>query len=261
MAKSTEQKLAGDKVVSLFRKRKLLAALIVLFLLLTTVVGVVTLYGLHTGGFTMSVSDNLQNQGILLYESLDGEGSSTLNGPAMSKVQPMAQPEINQNYVINNDGAYKSSAGDYIGYTFYIKNGGTKKTDIQSKFKITDKSKNMDSAIRFWVISSIPDMEREGNPMVKIGDTIYQKADELNENGERFDYSTIKTGFGDYKSTTDFVDDKTIADITYADVAAGSYIKISIIIWLEGADPDCEGIEGGSVKVAMAFSAYQEKLV
>lgn len=265
MAKSREQKLVGDKTVSLFRKRKLLASLVVLFLALTAILTVVTLYGLHTGGFTMSIADDLASKGIKLYENPNATGQTKLNGPEMSKVQPMGQPEVNEYYVINNDGAYKSKAGDYIGYTFYLKNEGNEAVDIQSKFRITEVSRHMDEAVRFWLFTTIDDTKDETGK-------IYQKKDPVDADGKPLVvYENIKTGFGDYRKTEEFEDESTVVTDVYKQVQPGSSIKISIIMWLEGADPNCsdalyEGvsasdIKGGSIKISMAFTAYKEKLV
>lgn len=278
MAKGYGNEVTNDKFVSLFRKKKLLAGLIVLFLALVATVTVVTLYGLHTGGFTMSVSDELSNAGVKLYQyeedALDKvEGKSKLKGPELASVQPMEQPQVLENYVVNNvvnvdgvdkhGGEYKSNAGDYIGYTFYVKNDGNKPCDMQSQLMISSVTRNMDKAVRIWVITS-----RSGDSSTTS--EIYMLEDETPK-----DYLAIMTGFGYYRQPVNFESKTTVVTTPYLEVTPDEYIKITIIMWLEGEDPDCTdgnfgiteserqggNIEGGSIKISMAFTSYKEKIV
>lgn len=271
MSKKFNDVVNSDKFVSLFRRRKLLASLLVLLLLLVATVTIVTLYGLHTGGFTMSVSDELANTGVMLYEKEDGKGVTELNGPELSNVQPIAQPQIQEQYVYNNGGGVYSPnydskgnpVGDYVGYTFFLKNAGNTVCDIQSRIKITDVDKKMDEAVRVWVFTT------RGNNVDTDG-VIYQKADTIET-----DYSKITTAFGDYRGTTNFESTTDIKTDVYLDVEPEEVIRISIILWVEGEDPDCnnellgvdkaattaDDIAGGSFKIAMSFTSYKEKIV
>lgn len=274
--------VADDKIVSLFRKRKLLVVLLSLLLLLATTVGIVTLYGLHTGGFTMSIADDLSNAGVKLYERIDDKGVSQLKGPELSKVQPMMQPQVLENYVYNNGGGmYESTAGDYIGYTFFVKNEGTTEADMQSKLTISGVTHHMDDAIRIWVFTSRgivgENNEIEFSTLDKDG-VIYQKADSVEKT-----YEGIKTAYGNYRATTNFETNTSVVTTPYVDVNPGEILRISIIMWVEGEDPDCGNnliadaetgeeidesqekssgnVEGGSIKIAMAFTSYKEKIV
>ncbi len=274
--------IADDKAVSLFRKRKLLVAILIVLLLLATTVGVVTLYGLHTGGFTMSISDNLSNAGVKLYERIDDKGTSQLKGPELSKVQPMAQPQVQEQFIYNNGGGkYESTAGDYIGYTFFVKNDGTEECDMQSKITITSISHHMDDAIRIWVFTSRGTEGADGKLTFTTEDkdgVIYQKPDSVEKV-----YKGIKTAYGEYRETTYFETDTSVVTRPYIDVKPGEFLRISIVMWVEGEDPDCGNslvadantgteygesetkssgnIEGGSIKIAMAFTSYKEKIV
>lgn len=285
MAKSYDP--SNDKIVSLFRKRKLLASLIVLFLLLVATVSIVTLYGLHTGGFTMSISDDLSNAGVELYqykEDMDAgiNGTAELNGTELSNVQPMAQPQIIPNYVLNSSedvkgvekhgGTYQpkngEKVGDFIGYTFYVKNSGSDSCDMQSQLKITNVSRHMDEAVRIWVFTT-----RSTGTEDKSG-VVYQKPDAYNDKNEPVqvkDYTKIPTAWGNYKETVYFESKSTVVTTPYLDVKPSEYIKVSIVMWIEGEDPQCDdnlfgtgssgNIEGGSIKISMAFSSYKDKIV
>lgn len=280
MAKDNlSEKLAKDHMVSLFRRKKLIATLIVLFLLLATTIGLVTYYGLSTGGFTINIDDELSGMGIVLKESVDGKGSQSLNAPEYSDAQPISQPEINENFVLNTDGGYTSSAGNYIGYTFYLANTGGKQCDVETTFKITENTRDVASAARFWVF--ISHGTEEDGKLVYFEDshdktgTIYKKAESSEENEEQYQASIANMS---YKETVDWNkdysskdDENIIYHTAFLDFNPGEDYKISIIMWLDGNDPDCVayygdkgermGIIEGKLKIGMSFEAYHESLV
>lgn len=280
MAKDNlSEKLAKDRMVSLFRRKKLIATLIVLFLLLATTIGLVTYYGLSTGGFTINIDDELSGMGIVLKESVDGEGERSLNAPEYSDAQPISEPEIIESFVYNNDGGYKSSAGNYIGYTFYLANTGGKQCDVETTFKITENTRDVASAARFWVFIS-HGTEEDGQLVYTTKDTtgtIYKKAESSEENEEYYknaiagsSYHTDRTvdWNADYSSKDD---ENIIYHTAFLDFNPGEDYKISIIMWLDGNDPDCVayygdkgermGIIEGKLKIGMSFEAYHESLV
>ncbi len=280
MAKDNlSEKLAKDRMVSLFRRKKLIATLIVLFLLLATTIGLVTYYGLSTGGFTINIDDELSGMGIVLKESVDGEGERSLNAPEYSDAQPISEPEIIESFVYNNDGGYKSSAGNYIGYTFYLANTGGKQCDVETTFKITENTRDVASAARFWVFIS-HGTEEDGQLVYTTKDTtgtIYKKAESTEENEEYYknaiagsSYHTDRTvdWNADYSSKDD---ENIIYHTAFLDFNPGEDYKISIIMWLDGNDPDCVayygnnnermGIIEGKLKIGMSFEAYHESLV
>ncbi|MCR5705901.1 MAG: hypothetical protein K6G48_03765 [Acholeplasmatales bacterium] len=278
MAKGNlSEKLAKDRMVSLFRRKKLIVTLIVLFLLLATTIGLVTYYGLSTGGFTINIDDELSGMGIVLKESVDGEGDQSLNAPEYSDAQPISQPEVNEYFVLNNDGGYTSNAGNYIGYTFYLGNTGTEACDIETTFKITENTRDVASAARFWVFIS-HGTEEDGQLVYSTKDTtgtIYKKAESSEENEEAYQAAIANMS---YKDTVDWNadyseddDENIIYNTTFLDFNPGEDYKISIIMWLDGNDPDCVayygennermGIIEGKLKIGMSFEAYHESLV
>lgn len=337
MAKATSTKeLAKDPMVSLFRRRKLIITLIVLFLLLAVTIGLVTYYGLSTGGFTINVDDELSGMGIVLKgdeNGVNGDGERSINAPELSEVNPISQVEINEYLALNSDGGYKSDAGNYIGYTFYLANVGSKKCDIKTTFKVIENTRDVAAAARFWVfISKGTEEEKDGSKIFKATEedttgTIYKKTESTKERHDSYIIDTC--GWGGYSAKTkltaeEYTDQKTVIEennyfvtqngedyYTYdysvptvnwntseesyddthvrnwaegvsskdniilekkfLDFNPGEDYKITILMWLDGNDPDCEayygengervGIIEGKLKVGMSFEAYHDSIL
>lgn len=288
--KNSVEKLAKDPMVSLFRKRKLIITLIVLFLLLATAIGLVTYYGLSTGGFTINIDKELGGYGVVLKESLEGDGERSLNAPEFSDgSSPIAQPQINEYYIIDQDGATVSNAKNYIGYTFYLCHEGNKKCDIETTFKITSETKNVGSAARFWLIISKGEYndDEEKYEYAPINDyldaeenkvydgTIYKRSESEMDEETLKKYNEALKNENYYDTVNwdqeDSDNQKIVFNNVWKDFKPNEHYKISIIMWLEGNDPDCEayrdengaaqGILNGSLKVGMSFEAFHEKLV
>ena len=273
--KSEEEKLAKDRMVSLFRKKKLIIALIVLFLLLSLIVGIVTYYGLSTGGFTINVNDELNGVGIVLKEDPNAEGKQNLNATELKNVQPISQPEVNEYYVLNRNGEYTSNGGNYVGYTFYLSNVGGKVCDVSAALKIVTNTNDVASAARFWVFVSKGVETNDGTTTsftpveVDSKGTIYKKKESSEEKEKEYQNSIKNYGYKDCKDFTG--EDSNIYTDKFLDFKPGDSYKISIILWLDGNDPDCVaykdengnsvGIYKGKLKIGMSFEAYQEELL
>ena len=254
--KSEEEKLAKDRMVSLFRKKKLIIALIVLFLLLSLIVGIVTYYGLSTGGFTINVNDELNGVGIVLKEDPNAEGKQNLNATELKNVQPISQPEVNEYYVLNRNGEYTSNGGNYVGYTFYLSNVGGKVCDVSAALKIVTNTNDVASAARFWVFVSKGVETNDGTTtsftpaQVDSKGTIYKKKESSEEKEKEYQNSIKNYGYKDCKDFTG--EDSNIYTDKFLDFKPGDSYKISIILWLDGNDPDCVAYEdenGNSVGI------------
>ena len=75
-------------------------------------------------------------------------------------------------------------------------------------------------------------------------------------NGEATDYARTRSdGTGPEPGTTEFVSESVVARTQITDFAPGDITKYTVVIWLEGNDPECiDNILGGEFKVDMSMS-------
>lgn len=227
--------------VTIFKSKRTLVLLLFIFLSLSAVIATVTFYGQNVGNLTIDLDDKLSKVGIAMSDEPNFETQSNrLFGDVLGEAKPISQSVVFPEFVTDTDGSFKSVGGDYIGFTFYLKNVGNEAVSIQAILRITEVTRNVDAAVRVWVF------EDEEN-------AIYQKPDDVVH-----DYPSS------YKPTTHFDSSTMIFQKTYKDFLPEEVKKFSIILWIEGEDPDCTNIgdkpiEGGTFKTGMSFQSYIEE--
>lgn len=128
---------------------------------------------------------------------------------------------------LESDGEHNGK--NYLAYTFYLKN-------VEEESKVTESIyikgvfRNMDEAIRIRIYRN--GLERE-----------YAKE---NKNGE-CEYNTEC-----------FLNSETVYQRSYS-LLSNEIVKYTIVIWLEGDDPDCtNSLYGGMIKLGMEFIVDEE---
>ena len=117
---------------------------------------------------------------------------------------------------------------NYLAYTFYVENQGKDTADYYSEIEIVDVIKNVDEAVRIRVYKN--DVQ-----------TTYAKKSARNE---------------PEKNTTPFLEDKLIALDHVENFKPGDIDKYTVVLWLEGSDPECnDNILGGEIKIVMSFNS------
>lgn len=128
------------------------------------------------------------------------------------------------------DSSYEGSHnGDgYIAYTFYIKNTGDTTCTLKETIHLDSSLLDAEAAIRVRVY----------------------------RNGEEKTYAKSRPDGTPEYGTIPFVDDETICNYELDEFAPEQIKKYTLVIWLEGDDPEClDNIKGGNVKMSMTFTA------
>ena len=117
---------------------------------------------------------------------------------------------------------------NYIAYTFYVDNQGEETLHYWYEVYLDDVIKNVDEALRIMII-----LNDEKKIYAKInGDTLEPEED-----------------------TEPFYSDKVAIVNVREDFAPGDIDKFTIVVWLEGDDPDCvDAIIGGEIKMHMEIT-------
>lgn len=184
------------------------------------------------GNFTVKVSEDSEEYGLSLSENASFENPTTLlHADALDEMDNITEAWIDKN-VDNIDGPHNGEEYDYIAYTFYLRNVGTKPIDYNVNIEIISVIKDADEAIRVKVY-------KNGIPVVYAKP---QKNSDVPEPG-----------------TIPFYSDRFVMSQTYERFLAGGIDKYTIVVWLEGNDPECiDNIKGGHVRLLMNFEINGE---
>ena len=127
------------------------------------------------------------------------------------------------------DGSHNGA--HYVAYTFYLKNTGDVVCDIREEMVIKNSIKNVDEAMRV----------------------------RLYRNGEEATYAKLAADGMPEVGTVPFIG-KTVFSQTNKEVAPGNTIRYTLVIWLEGDDPEClDNLKGGAVSMSMTFSIDRQE--
>lgn len=274
--RTTAKKVRKNKL--LLRIAVIVLALLLLFLAIFF--GCVT-YANQAGRFTVNLDpDAIDKYGISLCESYDeayglgayangaggaGAGGADANGEdggnyesgvlirgtAVENMDNITEEWLPEDIdSANHSGSHNGDADkngeiDHIAYTFYLRNTGREDAEYNASIDVLSTSLGADEAIRVKVY-------RNGKAV-----TYGKKPVEGTENNQYAKFGIDKF----------FVKDNKVMDINISDFKSGTVDKYTVVLWLEGWDPECvDDIMGGEVKLSMTFhiidkEAENEELV
>ena len=182
------------------------------------------------GSFTVTVNkyDNVAHA-LTLSETPDFKDmTSRLNAASSQEITNISVTTL----PLDLDKINGSHNGDnYMAYTFYCRNAGTEAVTYEYELYIANMTLEIEDAVRI----------------------------RLYVNGEYEDYAkTRNDGQGAEPGTTEFLTEETILR-KELHLTPGEYTKFTIVVWLEGDDPECvDTILGGVFKIDMNMSVLGE---
>ena len=180
-----------------------------------------------TGSFTVSINKHEMNEyGLSLSESRTlTHMTSHLNANIAETMTNIAGQEIPDN-VDMIDGEHNGR--DYIAYTFYVQNASEVPVSYDYQIIISNVTHDIDEAIRVKLFVN-------GDP------TTYAK--------------TASDGSGAEPGTKQFYSANIMAYERVSDLAPSAATKMTVVIWIEGSDPDCvDRLIGGEMRIEMKMS-------
>lgn len=217
---------------------------IAITLALSIIIVGLSIYMNNVGNFVVSV-EKTQRLSITLSENNDfvGNATSILYAKGIADITHATYGNIPQNIDEEAYGSHNDEIGkQYSAYTFFLKNTSPVDVSYTMSININQLYKNVDRAIRVMVIT---DGRRE----------IYAKRDAA---GNVITYlkGDVPEGMTVTYETVPFVDDRTVCFVETKVFKAQSVSKYTVVMWLEGYDPDCiDDIKGGAIRMTMNFSA------
>ena len=236
MKKSTEKSISilkrtASEVIKYRVRMKILSILLVLLVTFTGVIYVASALYEQSGSFTISVDKHeMTKYGLSLSETRDMQRpTSSLNAKIAEKLTNIAGETIDEN-VDMIDGSHNGR--NYIAYTFYVQNAGEVEVAYNYEVRMSGVTNGLDEAIRVRLYV---------------------------DGGEPVDYAKTKSdGTGPEPGTTEFRSATSVTLGRKDGFAPGDKTKFTVVIWIEGNDPDCiDWLIGGRMKLDMKISVAQ----
>lgn len=236
---------------------RILVLVISCILLLLTATFACATFVNKAGRFTINLDpESLNRYGISIANTEDmADPTIILRGTALENITNITKkhilnnPEYKDDYFFyeKEDRTYKTfddidkvegdhNGKNYIAYTFWIANSGSETVKYYGSLNIDSVAKGADEALRVSVF----------------------------QNGKSTDYGKVpkdpdapdaKFGIEKY-----FLSGDVVMDVKRNDFKPGDKDRYTIVIWLEGWDPECvDNIKGGEVKLSMNFKVLEDE--
>ena len=227
MAKG-EIKLTAEKIRKREQRLTILKIILLIIVVLLSLLYVVLKLIYDVGSFTVTIDTSYNLEGALvIYENRKQKLClKTLEAEELEFMTNIAGEWIPKNIQDGPDGS--NNGQNYIAYTFYAENQGKEVINYWRTIEIDDVVKNADEAVRVKVI-------KDGV------ETTYAKVNKTTGEPE--------------KGTVAFLEDNIVMREGEENFKPGDVHKYTVVIWLEGNDPECvDDIIGGEVKMHMNFA-------
>ena len=228
--KEKKVKLKSDLVKARIRNVRLLRLALLIISVFLIIIYFMLRIAYNNGAFTVVLSqDFARKNGIIMYENLAvKEVRSILTAPRPEIMDNISIKWLPEN--INNESDGSHNGDNYIAYTFYIENEGVE-VHYWYSIIIDDVIKDVDEAVRVWLF-----LNEESTLYAKIG-----------KNGQP------------EKDTIPFYSEEYVCVEKREGFKFGDIDKFTIVIWVEGDDPDClDHLIGGEMKMHMEIT--EEKI-
>ena len=204
--------------------RIVLILIILILLILYFVIGIIY----NRGNFSITLDKDLYfESGLMIYDDPEYKVyRSELLAPAPDTFDSMSYKWLPDNLGEEKLGTHNGD--NYLAYTFLIENTGDKEVNYISRVVIEDVIKNVDEAVRIRIY--------KGNEYVT--------------------YAKLSNRGVPEKDTVPFLEDKIVVEEHVENFKPGDINKYTVVMWIEGTDPDCtDNILGGEFKAYMNFSS------
>lgn len=221
-------KLSASKVKQEKKTNKIFRIVLILVVLILLILYFVIGIIYNRGNFSITLDKDLYfESGLMIYDDPEYKVyRSELLAPAPDTFDSMSYKWLPDNLGEEKLGTHNGD--NYLAYTFLIENTGDKEVNYISRVVIEDVIKNVDEAVRIRVYKG----------------------------SEYVTYAKLSNKGEPEEGTVSFLEDKIVMEEHINNFKPGDINKYTIVMWIEGTDPDCtDNILGGEFKAYMNFSS------
>lgn len=221
------------------------------------------------GHFTVNMSSAMFREGFVLSETRDFANPTTYLVCTPAEDVPARSIDHIDVDVDNYDGQHNS---DYFAYTFYIRNEGESKVDYRWQMALNSESQNLSAAT--WVMifedgkmlfyaKSSANGGPEILPPAGVTDAgyIHPPLYDLSMDPEgQYEILVDREYYSRWRVIPrEFLTEDLVAEGIRRDMEPGEVHKYTVVIWLEGDDPECNNdLIGGHLGLEIYMSLLSE---
>lgn len=210
---------------------RIISILVIILIALVAMTYAVSYFYDKFGSFTVMVNKyDMINQGLTLSETPEYDRTiSVLNADILYDMTNISGEDLPDN-VDKINGTHNGE--NYIAYTFYLINSGEDTVAYKGEMTMSNITRGVDEAVRVAVYV----------------------------NGEKTVYGKTKSNGGGKESDCDkeFEASTVVMTTKNEHFKPGAKDKFTVVIWLEGNDPNCvDDIIGGTMKFDMDFKIIE----
>lgn len=229
-----------EDIVSMYiphrRRKQIGAALLRMDKLHLTLLGMLLLVAIlfifafmqeKMGNFTINLNRlELYRKGISIADNGDFNGATArLTASTVEDATNISIDDLPED-IDDLDGSHNGK--NYMAYTYYVRNAGKEDLGYKASITLDSCAKGAEKAVRVAVW----------------------------RNGERVVYAAPATDGGKENGCKNFKSDDVVCTYTEKKFLVGNVDRYTIVIWMEGDDPECvDSIIGGSVEFSMKIDA------
>lgn len=222
--------------VSLFKKPAFLIAAVVALFSASLIIVISLFMGQESGNFVIQVESGNVRKSIRITDNLSNESyESRLEAGGFLEMSDTTFTRFSgklEQY-ISTDGVYADEDYQVYAYTFYIVNNCEESLDLKATMFYSNVTNSLDKAIRIMTITGEEKLRR-----------CYQAADD-----KVVDYGAS------YPSVSNFPGNGVAYEEEYLTVNPRDIIRYTIVVWIEGNDPDCvDELQRGTIKFNLKLS-------
>ena len=183
----------------------------------------------NMGNFTINLNRlELFRRGVAIADNGDfNNATARLAADALDNGTNIAAEDLPDN-LDDIDGSHNGK--NYVAYTFYIRNAGKTDLGYSAKLKVVSASKGVEKAARVRVY----------------------------RNGEPTTYAAAAADGSPEPNTEPFASKDVVTTISHKNFRVGDVDKYTVVIWLDGDDPECvDKIIGGAVEFGFDFDSSE----
>jgi hypothetical protein len=201
------------------------------------------------GHFTINMTDSMFREGFVLSETVGFENPVTYLFCTPAENVPCVSISHLPEDLDTVDGQHNA---DYFAYTFYCRNAGQSTVDYEWFMSLNSESQNLSNAV--WVMifedgkmtfyARANSQTGEAEALPAFGDDsrgyIGRPLGDFAKDPEQYELLAEKEHYSYYRAIPKpFLTDLVVGQGVQNAVAPGDTHKYTVVIWLEGDDPDC----------------------